>query len=346
MKDAHFRVDVGARMGPFELGASRADIMQRATAAGFEAAANDDNDPTYITFDNAEIDLYFRPEEPHALWQVVVCDERARFGNQEVIERTIRQIVELLQVPNDETLWRDGDDDDDCLPENERPPSKAKTDEELIESATLWITTLGLGLHQISGEIYGILLRLPQDSPRSGFGSLTDKQRQLVPAPKSREKPSSTYVPTRHRFSALIWVLNLVLFGAVAWFVFQAVELQQRWNTAVVVESEVVAVDPPPPDPFPEIVTAAYVDQQGTRREVQLRRMDYYAIVKLGDKIELRYLPEAPDQPLGPAKVGDVGFNFAMPRMIVVVGVYLVLNLLINVTAIFWPRFQRAASVG
>ena len=53
---------------------------------------------------------------------------------------------------------------------------------------------------------------------------------------------------------------------------------------------------------------------------------DIYVPKAVGDTVDVRYLPEAPDAPLGPARVQDAAFLKFTPYFLVVVVGYLVLH--------------------
>lgn len=317
MNPAFWEADLGVGLGPLLLGLPREEILRRAAAEGL-APPDGEDDPTSAYFDDAGLDLYFRPESPHALWQIGVTDERLRFGGLPVIDRPVHKIVGLLKVPPEETLWRDGSDPEDCLPENEKPATGAAAALDLLDFGVLWFTTLGLGVETDQATVLGVYLRQPEDSPRTGVGSWTEEQRIYSADPelagKVRQNRRRMTVfgapPTSWR-----WAVNLVGMLAAAWVVWSAFQLQQRWNNATVVQAEVIAVEPPPPDPFPEAATVAYSDLKGRRHEIRLERNDFYVIQGVGDTIELRYLPEAPGHPLGPVKSRDIGFDYAVPRV-------------------------------
>jgi hypothetical protein len=329
MDKSFWEVDPGVALGPLALGLPRDEILERAAEAGMEVPA-DDEVSTSVCFDDAEIELHFRPEAPHRLWQMVVSDERVRFGGQRVIERPLVEIVDLLKIPAEETLWRRWVDDE-ALPEEQQAAAGPLADEELLLSGTLWITTLGLGLQQSYGEIDSLWLRQPADSPRTGLGQWTAAQRKLAVDPDLAAKIARARRGPPQPTNYWVWIVNVLAVIAAGWLVLATVRLQQRWNEAVVIEGVVVAVDPPPPEPFPDRVTVAYVDTKGVRRETLLQRADYYVASGIGDKMEIRYLLEAPDKPLGPARIRDIAFDFAVPRVIGLFATYLVLQLVAGV---------------
>ena len=132
--------------------------------------------------------------------------------------------------------------------------------------------------------------------------------------------------------------------AALGLLVWRAIDYQSRWNAAPVVEGTVVAVDPPPPDPFPSKFTVAYQDLEGNPHETVFGFADVYVTRAVGDKVEVRYLPGAPDEPMGPARVNDAAFLKFMPWGIAIVGVYLGVQILAWIAAAVWRATQSAGA--
>src|SRR5262245_329466 len=122
-----------------------------------------------------DTELRFKTTNPPTLMEITVEDEHVRLGPLPVIGERLHKVVELLQVPDAETVWRmEGND--------QRPADGGRplvTDKILLDSGTLWIPALGLGLGMVRGEICTVRLRQPKDVPRRGDGSLTPDQRTL-----------------------------------------------------------------------------------------------------------------------------------------------------------------------
>jgi hypothetical protein len=110
------------------------------------------------------------------------------------------------------------------------------------------------------------------------------------------------------------------------------------------VEGIVVAVDPPPPEPFPDRFTIAYAEITGEPHQVIFERNDLYSTPKLGEKVDVRYLPEAPDKPLGPARWGDIAFEEYVPWAIGIVVGYFVLQLTVGLFSLVTHRARTTAA--
>ena len=50
---------------------------------------------------------------------------------------------------------------------------------------------------------------------------------------------------------------------------------------------------------------------------------------KVGDAVNVRYLPDAPDKVLGPAAFGNVGFDTALPYGIGILAIFSLLQLIV-----------------
>ena len=98
------------------------------------------------------------------------------------------------------------------------------------------------------------------------------------------------------------------------------------------VQGKVIAVKPPDV-PFPQELTVAYRDQADQEHQVIFRPVDVYVVRELGELVEVRYLPEAPDQPLGPARFRDAAFLKYTPWGIGIVAAYLLLQVAVGTGA-------------
>jgi hypothetical protein len=192
----------------------------------------------------------------------------------------------------------------------------------------------------VRGEICTVYLRKPEDSPRRGDGPLTASQREL-----SARKDLPTYlIRPRRAAPEAAWlqtVLVLALFGGLGLLIWQAINYQLRWNAAPVVQGDVVDVQPPPPDPFPTDYTISYRDQSGAAHQVVLKRADVYVTPKVGETVEIRFLPESPDRPLGPARYRDIAVEEYVPRGIGIVAVYCVIQVIWPIASWLFGRKRR-----
>jgi hypothetical protein len=326
MSDELWSIELGKGLGVIELGATREEAARRLKEHKIELDLEDEDDWLWVEEMNAE--LHFTTAEPRVVNEITVEDEQVRLGPMEVIGKRLHEIVGFLQVVDSETVWRPWDDDEGAV-----EPGKTfepQTDEELLDGGTLWIPALGLGLSMLRGDIDTVRLRKPEDTPRTGVGALTPAQREL----SARENLRDILVRPRNPLARPVsWLQTLLGFGlaaALALVFWRAVDYQRQWNDAPTVEGEVIAVEPPPPEPFPRKFTITYRDQAGGEHTTVFERADIY-VNAVGEKVDVRYLPEAPDQPMGPARVRDAAFIKFGPWGIGVLAVYFVLQVVLSV---------------
>jgi hypothetical protein len=333
MNDDLWSVDLGHGIGPIKLGEPRDQVLQRLLEAGIEVDSASD-DPHWIWLEEMDLELNFTQTQPPILHEIGIDDDRVRLGPLPVIGKLLHEVVDSLHVPDAETRWqREGLDEQIPTP----------SDEHLLSHGILWIPSLGLGLGMDFGEVMTVLLRQPQDTPQNVHGPLTPSQRAL----SARDDLISHLYKTQ-RASAPVrpqsWpqrLLTLALFAAIGLIIWRAIDYQLRWNASPTVEAEVIDIKPPPPYPFPDEFTVTYPDQAGRQHQAVLKRSDVYGPLKVGDKTEIRYRPEAPDHPLGPARVGDAAFEKFIPWGIGVFAAYLVLQTLLAAASWLVPRPQQ-----
>jgi hypothetical protein len=92
------------------------------------------------------------------------------------------------------------------------------------------------------------------------------------------------------------------------------------------VEGVIVDARPPPPDPFPDEFTVAYQDQQGGQHEVEFDFANINRGRRVGDKVDVRYLPHDPDQAMGLNASHDVAVVTFLPWALGLLMVYAVLQ--------------------
>ncbi len=329
MSDELWSVELGRGIGVIELGATKEEIAQRLAEHKIELDIDDEDDWLWVEEFDAE--LRFKTTRPPVLREILVEDDRLRFASLPVIGKRLHEIVELLKVSDAETQWRIERDDEEDERASAIFPEGVTTDEMLLNDGTLWIPALGLGLGMVRGEITTVRLRKPGETPKSGLGPLTASQRELssrTDLPRYLvNRVSGVSRPVR-------WAqipLNIGLAAALVLLFWQSIDYQRRWNDAPVVEGEVIAVNPPPPEPFPREFTVAYRDQAGAEHRTLFKPADVYIVREVGEKVDVRYLPDAPDQPMGPARVRDAAFIKFGPWAIGVLAAYFVLQVVLSV---------------
>lgn len=324
MDEDDWNLKPGHGMGPLELDLDREAILQRLRQSKI-ALDLDPADPTNIEFVDDEIILTFDAEDPHRLLQIEVTDDRVRVNGQPVINQRPHRLLDQWEIPDRETLWRRDPARNDPVTGAVEPAVDSLNDQQRLINGTLWVLTYGIGLQLYRGDVESLLVRLPQHVPTHGSGPLTDRQRGLL---DQSDLDDALEPPPPPGASLIAWLQRLltlaavIIVGVIFW---QGVQFQQRWNNAIKVEGTVVAVQPPPPQFWPDELTVEYADQTGKTHQVVWKPADVYVTNAVGQTVDVHYLPEAPDQPLGPTRVRDAAFLVYLPYGIAVGVIYLVL---------------------
>jgi hypothetical protein len=329
MNEEDWIVLPGHGMGPFEFDLDRETIIERIEAAELKYDL-DEADPSVIEFIDEEVILVLSEDAPHRLLQIDVLDDRVRIEDQAVIGRRPHELVDAWGLTDSETLWTVDPAINDPLSKTAEETAGSVNDQKLLTNGTLWIPAKRVGLKLYHGEIEELLLRSVELVPSRGVGSLTAEQRELLgrrdltEALQPPPSPGSRLAGTLQR---LLTLAALITGGIIFW---QGMQFQQRWNNSTEVEGTVTAVNPPPPAAFPDELTVEYQDKTGKTHQVVWKRADVYVTREVGEKVAVHYLDEAPDKPMGPARVRDAAFLIYMPYGIGVMAAYVVLMVLVG----------------
>lgn len=316
-----WKVEPGIALGFMRLGMPRDELFQNLKEHGFETEAIDPLDHEFYIME-METTLYFGQCHPYPLELIEVDDERVRFGTLKVLWDFPHNI--FATVPSTATIWFD--DLAQITTAFTSPPSQtAATDEQLLDNGTLWMKALGVGFVLSRGKITSLLLCDPAQLPQTGCSEFSGAQRHL----SERMQIESFKVPIVKTHPLVSGVKIGLLLSAIlvaAFFGKQAWEEQKRWDNAPEVEATVVAVWPPPPEPFPDKYQLAFQDNSGKTHEVELLQNDLYGIPQVGEQIRLRYLQESPQTVKGPAKLHDIAFDRFVPYLLGIFATYFVLH--------------------
>jgi hypothetical protein len=345
MSDIVWSIEPGKGIGPLQLGASRADVIREIERVGL-TVEDDPEEPQWLYVDEIDAELTFAEGPSPVLIEISCSDEQLRLGPIDLIDEPVIKIVELLKVSDDETVWTLPPDDKSdaanaAMAEGgETGVVASPSVEKLLKDGTLWIRPFGLGLELVLGDIFNVRLRRPGDIPPVEVGPLTAEQRVYAAHPELTSKlldsmPSAGRPAEKSGLQCLGGIALIVALGIIVW---RAVDLQQRWNSAPEVEAVVIGAHPPPPENFPDEYTVAYPDTQGARYEVVLKKWEVYGLPNIGDKLTVRYLPEAPHKPMTPAKFNDAGVSEYLPWGIGLFIGYFVLQFAVAVVGWGWRR--------
>jgi hypothetical protein len=333
LEDRLWSVEIGQGMGPFLLGLPRSEVTAIVRLLGFKIDSTLAENDAKLYIEEMDSTLVFSAQSPQTLERIDVCDWRIRFGSLDVYNTPIHELVLLLKVSPTETLWCDREEFDRQREhaeqvQDEQVQAENETDQDLIQSGTLWFTTLGLGVSLDRGTVEEVHVCDPELSPRFGTGCWTEAQRVLsIEVQRVSQSGGAVRLNKKKHPLVTLWFVGLlVAFGGVIW---RSFELQKRWSNAPNVFATVIAVDPPPPEMFPHDFTLSYLDSSGHNHEVQFNGHDYSGHIKVGDEIAVRFMPEAPDKPIGPNHFSDRGLDYALPCIIAIGLVYAFSHLLL-----------------
>ena len=330
MKDEFWSVVPGAGMGPLLFDTVYEDVLQTLRAQGIDVDRLRLDGSGKLSVQEIRTQLVFSETFPRTLVRIDVDDERLRFGSLSVIGKRVHEIIGIFKISRKQTLWSSARDNSGAVDAGAGGDT-AEQSRELLARGTIWIPGLGLGLTLRDGLVGTVHLCHPSQSPLTGTGTWTKEQQRLS---EVREIPPASMAPTiskhhRSRKTILSVMIHLALAASMGMLVWWAVRLQRQWDAAIEVPAVVVALDPPPPNPLPNDITLSFNDSNGIEHRQTLGYMQFAMAPKLGDEINVRYLPGAPDKVLGPVAFRDVGFSSAFPYGAAIIAVYSVLQLIV-----------------
>ncbi len=327
--DEFWSAELGVRMGPLVLGTEYELLLKVLRDHRIDVDRLMPARSGKLSVPEIHTQFLFSGTYPRTLDRIDVDDERLRFGPLAVIGKRVHEIIGLFKVSRKETLWCSIEANSQTSDLYAKGNTTAQS-RELLAHGTIWIPSLGLGLTLRDGLIATVHLCDPAHAPRNGSGPWTKEQQLLS---EVRELPAistattiSTASTKRHRKfirSSLIHLSFVASMGTLIWW---AILLQQKWDAAPEVPAVVVALDRPV---LPENITVSFSDSNGTEHRQSLGYMQFAMSPKLGDEINVRYLPDAPDKVLGPGAIWDVGLNAALPYGIGILAIYSFLQLVV-----------------
>ncbi len=322
-KDKFWLAELGVRLGPLILGTEYSQILPILHEHGIDIDLSRMATPGKLSIPEIGTELIFSQTNHRPLERIEVEDERLRFGSLSVIGRRAHEIVRLFKVSRKETLWCSNETNmENLIPATLQ--DRTAQSRKLLASGTLWITSLGLGLTLRDGLIAKVHLCDPIHSPNIGNGSWTKEQQLLS---EVREMPAEAITTTQNkRISVLSSLTHLSLVVSIGLLMWWGIALQRRWNEAPDVPAVVVAMEPAV---LPNIITLSFNDSKGVERRQSLGHRQFYMSPNIGDEVNIRYLPEAPEMVLGPFGYRDIGFDTAFPYGIGIIATYSLLQLIV-----------------
>lgn len=330
-----WQLNFGKSWGPLNLGAARSTIIEALNKQGLDIDEEEGVDTLFLF--EPELELSFATDAPKELLQVVIEDAVVEINGLPLIKTTLDQALLAANLTSFEGLfWRNDDEQTDTLPgfSPEEPLDEVdkdtpRTPQQLLHSSTLWIPHLGLGLGMWKGIVNQVVLRKPEHSPTSGIAPLTQEQLELamqqeIPKPQAPAGPPPLWVRTLQTASNVVYV---ALFIGVFLYTQQQ---QAAWNNAPRTPGTLVAIEPNDPKLKQDVYVFEYKDQAGKTHQARWTLADIYVPREIGSEVEVTFLPEAPDKPVGPARVRDIGMSNLFPYVIVLTAMGALTNLFLH----------------
>lgn len=282
------------------------DTQEEVQAALKQMGVAYDNslDATCFEIDQPYCTLQFTGQSPPVLAQIVMSDDCVRVNGMPVLDLSLDEALVALGVRSfDDTMWSMVDIDSEY--DRGRPiadslrPTKAKP-MQLLDSGTLWIKSLGVGLYMGEGRVDAIALRLKSDVPKVGCGPLdpdtitsagspTIEQEITRQDTKSRRAPPQNFRAKRFLQKALVTLIALAACTAPPILLFMR---YQSWKSPICVEGQVVEVQYDGPFVDRLLVQYALPDQSTKRAKVL---PTFTEAREIGQVVDLCYLPSNPD---------------------------------------------------
>ncbi len=221
-----WNVEPGFAIGIFHLGMPRHELLQILKDRNHDTETLSRGNAVYVL--EMDTKLYFSDEPPFRLDLIDVSNELARFGSLRIMWDFPHN--QFASIPSASTLWFDDlAQINRTFPESTTP--RNPTDEQLLNSGTLWMKDLGVGFQLTRGAITTLYLCDPAHLPQIGYGEFTGAQRHLSEKMQlaSFRKPITGTLPAARAFKIslmLIAMLVLAFLGRRAW------NEKKRWDNA------------------------------------------------------------------------------------------------------------------
>jgi hypothetical protein len=261
--------------------------------------------------DDPYVTLYFLADaRRRALVQINFNDSNVLVFGSPVVGLALDEALLNLGVKSfDDTLWSMVDCDSEYtggVPiRDELRPTSAELDQ-LLESGTLWIKSMGLGLYLYDGQVEALVVRRLSDVPTVGCGPLTKEA--VFQAVELQDEGSSREQVKRKADPAWLrkWLARLLPMPGLVLMLAPAVMLVNRfraWQHATTVTGTVVGTIPE--GPFPDYVVVEYPYPDLSPGQIRIR-VTQVAARQLGDEVRICYLPS----PAAAVTAGEASSQF------------------------------------
>lgn len=320
MNHLHQKLEITSAVGigPIWLGCSPQDALGQLTNLGAE---HNYHAPSHVIYcETIQGELQFTAGNSSRLFQVAVAEKELLVNGERVIGLRLDKALEILKVTTlSEGLWSAVDVDSEFADGVQIPDSKRLRKcnrESLLQTGTLWIKSLGLGLVLNLMQVQEVLLRMPEDVPRVGCGELTQADLDAI----KNHNPFAAYVSPPVEASAASWlprlsaakslltrvVLCAAAIALVAVPIGVVVTDIHSWQNANAVTGKVIQTLPP--GPFPDFVIVEYVSADGETRKTKIST-NYATAREVGEEVELLYRSDKPGHAMTRIQSRDEGLS-------------------------------------
>jgi hypothetical protein len=323
MSQAKWPIEWGSHWGPIQLGASYADVLAALQQAKIEIAYEEE-DPTWIDFADTDVELYFGNDEPNPLIEILATSAEFAPTRAAIVGEKLAQALRVCGYQaSHATVWRLDRDTYDSLEAGSEEPTEpeAASDEDLLSGGTLWIRPLGVGLMLDNGKITACALRRPNSVPVNGNGPLTPAHLQFA-GRDDLEQVLKAYARKATPRNWIVTLSTMAMFAAFGYITLLSIREQQQWHATPVIDGKVTAIEKDNGPHQRDTYVVEYDDRQGNPHQVRWTLADLYVPPQVGDTVEVRYLDEAPDAPIGPFQLRNIGFFRYVPYVLGVMGAY------------------------
>ncbi len=327
-------------------GMSRAEVTRILEAEGAEASYDEDR-PDRMMADGAEWCLELRLSESgeQRVRQLTLDDWNFVWRGQDISNRPLHEVLAVLGDTARDAMWRPEDAAVSAFEDLQPLGAESVEDESLLDTGTLWLRQLGIGLVLCSGKVNEVVWRPLEDVPTQFAGPVTDAQKQLSANPdveaKIREKwvkraPVTSTPP--NPLQRIVTLLHVAAFITLGYLAFRHA---QHWHQAPTVTGKLASIDKATKKPWIDFYVIEYQDAAGQTRSARLRSGEFYVPPqKIGEETQIFYLDGNPPRAKGPAHARDAAFIDFVPWFIIAGASYLVLW----VIADFVWRMRRASA--
>lgn len=336
MASESWQVWPGEGWGTILLGQTPPVILAALQAAGVDYEFDVDV-PEFLSVDDVGFELLFSDEADDTLEsilrQISSDDSQWKVGGREIVGQPLDGVLQALGIAQHiDTVWH-LKVDPYLGPQQEEAANRGvmerrdqtATATQLLSEGLLWSPAQGFGIQMRAGRVEAVFLRKANQVSREGYGPLTSEQLELARS-NDLEQRLMQHVERRRNVPSTIATAQFAI--ALGVVVYVGYQNQNQWMEAAPVPGKVVRVESTATTET--IYTIAYQDHAGQLHHVRWRVQDMYVPKDVGETVDVVFLPAAPDKPLGPARLRDMGFLNYAPWLLGVAGSYAVTLLVLQ----------------